>query len=173
VLLVVDKLKPAVVPHERATHEAVSPVVTVSHAILVLQQKGHIDLALEKCSGDGVPVAHHQSQNFVGFVQTAELANIRHLAAENLPVVLTWHHHIRSGDEGGEEPVEFLDVHRPAALASSEEFPEAVEFGIGQRFVLGEGLHWECPSIVNNRLQYHPRLARGFRTSTAQVPSMV
>jgi hypothetical protein len=29
--------------------------------------------------------------------------------------------------------------------------------------ILGEGSHWESPSIINNRLRYHPRLAGGFR----------
>ncbi len=90
-LLVVDKLKPAVVPHERAPHEAVSPVVTVSHAILVLQQDRPVDLILVQCCGDGVPVTHHQPQDFVGFVEAGELAGVRHLAAEDLLIVFARH----------------------------------------------------------------------------------
>jgi predicted oxidoreductase len=36
---------------------------------------------------------------------------------------------------GSEEPVQLLDVHRPAALAAFEEVAEAVEFGVGQGLV--------------------------------------
>jgi hypothetical protein len=43
-------------------------------------------------------------------------------------------------NECGEESVEHLDVHRPAALAAFEEVAEAVKLGVGQRLVLGEGL---------------------------------
>src|ERR1019366_1919933 len=74
-----------------------------------------------------------------------------------------WHHGLRSRDEGGEEPVERLDVHRPAALAAFEGVAEAVKFGVCQRVVLRKGPHWESPSIVNSRLRYHSRLAAGFR----------
>jgi hypothetical protein len=42
-------------------------------------------------------------------------AGFRHLTAEHFPVVFVRHHRLRSRDEGGEEPVELLDVHRPAA----------------------------------------------------------
>ena len=41
----------------------------------------------------------------------------------------------------GEEPIESLDVHRPAALAAFEEVAEAVKFGVSQRFGLGESFH--------------------------------
>jgi hypothetical protein len=34
-----------------------------------------------------------------------------------------------------------LDVHSLAALATLKEFRETIEFGDGQRLVLGEGLH--------------------------------
>ncbi len=53
VLLVVDKLRPAVVAHGRAPHESASPVVAVRRAVLVLQQERHVDLALEQRPGDG------------------------------------------------------------------------------------------------------------------------
>ena len=36
-----------------------------------------------------MPVPHHQSQNFVGFFEAAELAGVRHFAAENLTGHLT------------------------------------------------------------------------------------
>jgi hypothetical protein len=159
-LLVVDQLSPAIVAHAHAPHEAVSPVVTVSHAILVLQQDRPVDLILVQCCGDGVPVTHHQPQDFVGFVQTAELAGVRHLAAEDLRIVLARHDNLRACDEGGEESVERLDVHRPAALAAFEEVSEAIKLGVGQRLVLGEGPNWESPGIVNNRLRYHPRVRK-------------
>jgi hypothetical protein len=44
-------------------------------------------------------------------------------------------------DEGGEEPVERLDIHRPPTLAAFEEVSEAVKLGVGQRVVLGEDSH--------------------------------
>ena len=44
------------------------------------------------------------------------------------------------GDEGGEEPIKLLDVHCLAALATLEELRETIEFGVGQRLVLGECL---------------------------------
>jgi len=44
---------------------------------------------------------------------------------------------------GGEEPVQFFEIHRLVALATLEEVAEAVKFGVGQRFVLGKGLHGE------------------------------
>ena len=110
-------------------------------ASLILQQQRHVDLALEQRPGDGVPVPHHEPQNFVGFVEAAELAGVGHLAAEDLWIVLARHDRFRPRNEGGEEPVEFLDVHRPAALAPFEEVSEAVEFGVGQRLVLFKRLH--------------------------------
>lgn len=55
----------------------------------------------------------------------------------NLGVVLARHHGFRSCDKGGEESVELLYVHRPAALAIIQEITEAVEFGVGQWGVLG------------------------------------
>lgn len=84
---------------------------------------------------------HHQSQDFIRIVEAAELASVRHLAAEDLPIVFARHHGLRSRDKGGEKPVERLDVHRSAALAAFEEVSEAVKFGVGQRLVLGERLH--------------------------------
>jgi hypothetical protein len=54
-------------------------------------------------------VPHHQSQNFIGFVEAAELACVRHLAAEDLRVVFARHYGFRARDEGGEEPIERLD----------------------------------------------------------------
>jgi hypothetical protein len=74
VLFVFDKLSPAVVPHERAPHEPVCPVITVSHAILVLQQDRPVDLILVQRPGDSVPVAHREPQDFVRLVEAAELA---------------------------------------------------------------------------------------------------
>jgi len=55
-LFVADKLSPALGPHAHAPHEPVRPVIIVRHAVLVLQQKRHMDLALEQRPGDGVPV---------------------------------------------------------------------------------------------------------------------
>jgi hypothetical protein len=63
------------------------------------------------------------------------LPNSQDLAAEVLRVILSRHHDLRPRDEGCEEPVERLDVYRPAALAALEEVPEAVEFGVGRRIV--------------------------------------
>ena len=40
-------------------------------------------------------------------------------------------------DEGGEESVHLLDIHRFPALTVSKEVSEAVKLGIGQRLVLG------------------------------------
>src|ERR1019366_9204289 len=176
VLLVVDKLSPAVVAHGRAPHEAMSPVVAVRHAVRVLQQERDVDLTLEQRPGDVVPVPHHQPQNFIGFVEACELAGVRYLAAEDLPVVFARHHGLRSRDEGGEESVELLDVHRLAALATLEEVAEAVKFCVSQWLVLGEGLHGEpsggsfCfpsilrgihssePSILSSRVPIQPFL---------------
>ena len=84
---------------------------------------------------------HHQRQDVVGFVEAAELAGVRHLAAEDLSVVFARHHGLRSRDQGGEESIECLDVHRPAALTALEEVSEAIKFRIRQRLVLGEGSH--------------------------------
>jgi len=69
-------------------------------------------------------------------------------AAEDLRVVFARHHGFRSRDEGGEEPVERLDVHRLAAFAIFEEVPEAVKFGVGQRLVLGEGSHGDVQTLT-------------------------
>jgi hypothetical protein len=55
------------------------------------------------------------------------------------PVVFARHHGLRPCDEGGEESIEFFEVHRFASLAALEEGSEAVKFGVGQRVVLGEG----------------------------------
>jgi hypothetical protein len=41
-------------------------------------------------SRDCVPVPHHQSQNFIGFVEAAELAGILYLAAEDLLGLTVW-----------------------------------------------------------------------------------
>ena len=90
-------------------------------------------------------MTHYQSQNFIGFIEAAELAGVRHLAAENLPVVFARHHDLWSRDESGEKSVELLDVHRPATLATFEEVSEAIKFGVGHRLLLGEGSH-EWPS---------------------------
>src|ERR1019366_5733410 len=87
---------------------------------------------------NGVPVPHHQSKNFIGFVEAAKLAGIRHLASEDLAVVFARHHALRSRDKGGEEPIELLDVHCFAALATFEELRETIEFGVGQRLSLGD-----------------------------------
>ena len=57
--------------------------------------------------------------------------------AEDLWVVFARHHGLRSRDEGGEEPVERLDVHGPAALAAFEEVPEVIKLGVGRRLILG------------------------------------
>jgi hypothetical protein len=57
---------------------------------------------------------------------------------------------LRSGDEGGEESIELFDIHRPAALAAFEEVSEAVEFGIGQRLVLGEDFHGFCGVVFGS-----------------------
>jgi len=94
-------------------------------------------------------VPHHQSQNFIGFVKAAELAGVRHLPAEHFPIVFAGHHGLWSRDEGGEKPVERLDVHRPAALAAFEEVTEAVEFGVGQGFGLGKGCHGFCGVVFD------------------------
>ena len=90
-------------------------------------------------------MAHHEPQNLVRLVETVELVGVRYLAAEDLRVVLARHHGLRPGDERGEEPVEFFEVHGPAALAAFEEGSEAVKLGVGQRVVLGEGLHGNHP----------------------------
>ena len=67
----------------------------------------------------------------------AKLAGIRHLASEDLAVVFARHHALRSRDKGGEESIELLDVHCLAALATFEEFRETIEFGVGQRLLMG------------------------------------
>ena len=59
-----------------------------------------------------------------------KLARVRHLAAEGLQVVFARYHGLRPRDQGGEEPVKLLDVHRLPVLATFEEVPEAVEFGV-------------------------------------------
>lgn len=107
-------------------------------------------------------MAHHEPQDFVGFIQTAELARIRHLAAEDLRVVFARHHGLGSRDEGGEESVERLDVHRPAALAALEEVAEAVKLGVGQRLVLGESPHADFQSLPAIALRYYPSLPVAF-----------
>lgn len=100
---------------------------------------------------------HQQSENFIGFLEAAKLAGIRHLASEDLSVVFARHHGFRSRDQGSEEPIELFNVHRPAALASSEELRETIEFGVGQWLVLGEGFHKHlrfslCPSCPSDSL---------------------
>ena len=90
--------------HARAPHEAVSPVVTVSHAILLLQQDRPVDLILVQRPGDGVPVAHHQSKNFVRFVEAGELAGVRHLAAEDLPIVFARYHGLGPAIKAAKNP---------------------------------------------------------------------
>ncbi len=155
----VNQLSPAVVAHAHTPHEPASPVIAVRRAVLVLQQERHIRLALEQRSGDGVPVAHHQSKNFVGFVEADELASVRHLATEDLPIVFARHDGLRSRDEGGEEPVERLNVHRPATLAPLEEVAEAVNLGVGQRLVLGEGSHGHPATVtIRQHLLFSARL---------------
>ena len=57
---------------------------------------------------------HHQSQDFIRFIEAAELAGVRHLTAEDLRVVFARHHGFRSRYECGEEPVQLLNVHGPA-----------------------------------------------------------
>lgn len=44
----------------------------------------------------GVPVPHHQSQNFIGFTEAPELADIRHPANEHLLIVFARHHGLGS-----------------------------------------------------------------------------
>src|SRR5450759_2495394 len=105
-LLVVDKLSPAVMAHAHAPHEPASPVVAVRQAVFVLQQERHVDLILVQRPGDSVPVPHHQSQNFIGLVEAGELAGVRHLAAEDLRVVLARHDNLRACDQGGEKSPE-------------------------------------------------------------------
>ena len=63
--------------HAHAPHESASPVVALRGAVLVLQQERHIGFALEQRPSDVVPVPHHQSQNFIGFVEAVELAGGR------------------------------------------------------------------------------------------------
>jgi hypothetical protein len=86
-------------------------------------------------------VPDHQSQNFVRLIEASKFGGVRHPATEDLRVAFAGHHGLGTGDECGEESVELLDVHRPAPLAAFEEVREAVEFGVGQRAVLGEGSH--------------------------------
>jgi hypothetical protein len=51
-----------------------------------------------------------------------------------------------------------FEVSRSAALATFEEVLEAVEFGIGQRFVLGEGLQRDTQTLSAIALRYYPSL---------------
>src|SRR5208282_4875774 len=88
-----------------------------------------------------VPVPHQEPQDFVGFGKGAERMRLRLLAPEHLRQVLAGHHDIGTGNQGGEKPVKFLDVHGLAALATLEEFPEAVELRVCQRLVLGKDSH--------------------------------
>src|ERR1035437_6692261 len=76
VLVVVDKVSPAVVAHAHAPHEAASPVVALGNAVLVLQQERHVDLTLEQRPGDAVPVPHHQSQDFVCLVEARKFVGV-------------------------------------------------------------------------------------------------
>ena len=98
VLLVLNQLSPAIVAHVHAPHEAAGPVVAVRHAVFVLQQERNVDFAVEQRPGDGVPVPHHQPEDFVRLFEAGELAGIRHLAAEDLPVVFARHHGFRPRD---------------------------------------------------------------------------
>src|SRR5579864_8900772 len=57
----------------------------------------------------------------------------------------SWHSHdLRPSDQGGEEPIEFFEVHRLTAPASLQEAPKALKFSVGQRLGLGEGFHGCC-----------------------------
>jgi hypothetical protein len=65
------------------------------------------------------------------------------------------------------KPVERLDIHRFAALATSKEVSEAVEFGVRQRLVLGEGSHY-VSNVLGDGLRYHPCLP--IASQTAEQP---
>ena len=130
VLLIVNQLCPAVVAQACAVHEAASPVVALHHAILVFKQQRHVDRTLEQRPGNVIPVPHHEPEDLVCLIDAGEHAGVRYLAAEDFPVVSARHHGLRSRDEGGEEPVEYLDVHRPAAFAVLEEVAEVVKLGV-------------------------------------------
>src|ERR1019366_8108651 len=83
----------------------------------------------------------------------AELMGIC-LAAEHLWQVLAGHHDLGTGDQRSEEPVKFLDVHRIAARASREEFPEVVEFRVRQG-VVGKD-HRRLRSLDGTISRRHP-----------------
>jgi DNA mismatch endonuclease Vsr len=82
-------------------------------------------------------------------------------------VILARHHGLRSRDEGGEESVELLDVHRPAALAAFEEVPKAVKLGVCQRIVLGESSHWHSENS-RRRITIPPSIR--FKKHVATLP---
>ena len=68
-------------------------------------------------------------------------------------VVFAGHHGLRPRDQGGEEPVQFLDVHRLAVLTAFEEVSKAVEFGVGERLISHPFLEKFNPRNVTARLR--------------------
>src|SRR5215472_17046696 len=76
VLLVVDKIGPAVVAHAHPAHEAASPVVAVPDAVVVLNHERHVNIILGEPPGDSVPVPHYQRQDFVRLFEARELASV-------------------------------------------------------------------------------------------------
>jgi hypothetical protein len=107
----------------------------MSHAVLVLQKKWHVDLSLEQR-----PAISFQCRIISPKISFAS-SRLPNSQASDIspPKTSGWYSlgitRLRSGDEGGEEPVERLDVHGIAALAAFEEVPEAVKFGIRQRLI--------------------------------------
>src|ERR1019366_7313924 len=103
------------------------------------------------------------------------LASVRHLAAEDLRVVFARHHGFRSRDERGEESVQLLDVHCPAALATLEEVPETVKVGVREPLGLGEHLHGE-PSAgsfcFREHSTRHPFLRAGNAFTASPDPAI-
>src|SRR5712692_4147986 len=137
--------RPATQPSHRGAggspDEAASPVIAVLHAVLIFQQKRQIHLALRKRSGDIVPVAHQEPQDFVSFGKSAERMGLGRLAAEHLRHVFAGHHDFGTCNQGREKPIDLLDVHSLAAFVALQEFVETVQFGFRQRLILGKDCH--------------------------------
>jgi hypothetical protein len=67
--------------------------------------------------GFGKTMGLERIQDFPCFVEICELDDFRHLAPEDLAIVFTGHYGLRPGNERGEEPVEFFEIHCLTALA--------------------------------------------------------
>ena len=101
-----------------------------AEAILKGQRRLLLTMATGTSSCDGVPVPHHQAEDGVGVIEGLERARVFHRAAKYVRVILARHHRFGACNEGGEEAIEYFDVHRLAAFTCAKEFAQPIQLGI-------------------------------------------